>query len=194
MVERGPSTNALAGSSGDSDESFALLYRRVAPALYAWAEIRMGRELRRFVAPEDFLQDVWVRAFSAIDRFEASQGSFRVWIFTIATRMLANRLRDAGRRPPGEALPPASAVPAEATRVSQALARNEAIAALVGAARRLSPDERRLFVLCGLEGVTASDAAPLLGAEAATVRKRWQRLRARLSELVEAAGVEDPTA
>ena len=69
-------------------EGFADLYERLAPSLYAWAAIRIHPRHRGRLDPADIVQDVWWRAMDRFSRFDPAQGSFRGWLFTIATNAL----------------------------------------------------------------------------------------------------------
>jgi DNA-directed RNA polymerase specialized sigma24 family protein len=51
---------------------------------------------------------------------------------------------------------------------------------LVTIVLQLSDDDRAVFMHCGLEGLTAAETAMLVGDNADTVNKRWQRLREKL--------------
>lgn len=44
----------------------------------------------------------------------------------------------------------------------------------------MDEEGRAVFIHCGLEGMTAADAAPLVSATAEAVDKRWYRLRKKL--------------
>ena len=46
----------------------------------------------------------------------------------------------------------------------------------------MSPDDRIVFLQCGLEGMSSAQTAAVVGANEETVRKRWLRLRERLAE------------
>ena len=55
----GPPTEELVKlSQADRDGAFGELYRRVAPAVYAWANLHIHRALRSTLDPEDLLQEV----------------------------------------------------------------------------------------------------------------------------------------
>jgi RNA polymerase sigma-70 factor (ECF subfamily) len=170
--------------------SFDALYDRVAPAIYAWAALRIHSSVRRHLDPEDLVQEVWWRALNAFPSFDAAKGSFRPWVFGIATRALLNRMRHLRVR--GEVADPhrnralrepfPSSVAAEATSVSQRAARAEATRQLLDHTRGLDEEDRALFAYCALEGLSAPNAARLLGITADSAAKRWQRLRQRLKK------------
>ncbi len=170
-------------------EAFAGLYERLAPALYAWAAMRIHPRHRGRLDPADVVQDVWWRALDRFASFEPSSGSFRAWIFRIATNALTDgfrRLNVRGQIPGPKHRAAQQSLPedlvARATSISRQVARQDDVRSLIEAAGSLEPEDRSLVALCGLEGVPAADAAPVLGISKAAATKRWQRLRARLRE------------
>jgi RNA polymerase sigma-70 factor, ECF subfamily len=176
---------AMAAVSGAGDR-FGELYERLAPALHAWATLRIGPAHRGRLDPEDVVQEVWWRAMDAFATYDPEKGVFRAWIFQIANRVLLNGFRslyvrghagDAGR--PFEAAVPEHLV-GEATSISERAARNEATLRLLREVDTLEPQERALFAYCGLEELPAAAAGRLLGISEAAAAKRWQRLRERL--------------
>ena len=84
--------------------SFGALYEKIAPALYTWADLRIRREFRQHVSPEDVVQEVWCRAWKIFEKFDPDNGSFRYWIFRVAKNVLYEALRilkDPGSSPGG---------------------------------------------------------------------------------------------
>ncbi len=168
--------------------SFAPLYERIAPSLDAWARLRVTAALRGHVEPGDLVQEVWWRAMDAFDRYDPERSEFRPWLFRIATNVLLEWYRARQRRVRVEpeilgrrtrSLPPALA--RQATSVGRGVARRESVKTLVAVVMAMSEENRATFVQCGLEGKTAADAAVVIGLSEAAVKKRWTRLREKLS-------------
>ncbi|MCB9833066.1 MAG: sigma-70 family RNA polymerase sigma factor [Planctomycetes bacterium] len=165
-------------------ESLNRLYERLAPALFAWARLRL-RSAPGGYGPEDLMQEVWLRALAAFDRFEArGAGSFRAWMFRIASNVYLEVMRRRGSSGPtpeheSEGL---SQVPAEITSITAGLRRSESIDRLVERINSLEQEDRRLFIHRGLEGKTAAETAEILGLGEEAVHKRWQRLRTKLRD------------
>lgn len=183
-------TEALAGrvASGEG-AAFPELYARVAPALYAWARLRVRPPLSTRIDADDLVQEICCRAWQGFPRFDATRGAFRGWLFGIANHVLQKALSDLGRAPAGRrptALDESSRfleqVPDDATRASRRVARDETLAAFVAFAEELGDEDGRLLLYRGLEGLEHADVAELLGVETETAKKRWQRLRDRLQE------------
>ncbi len=184
-----PTERLAAGAQGGDAAQFAALYERVAPALHAWAQLRIRRSMRMHVDPADLVQEVWVRAVTAFPRFDPATRSFRAWLFTIAKNVLLEGFRKLRRSPwaAGEGGPTTrlfalANVPDDVTSLSRRLGRDEAVGAFVERVGELADEDRQLLVHCGLEGLTCAEAARRLDLGEAAVVKRWQRLRARLRE------------
>lgn len=169
--------------------AFSRLYESLAPSLFAWASLRIHPQYRARLDPEDVVQDVWWRAMDAAAQFDPAKGSFRAWVFRIATNVLTDgyrRLAARGRPADGSGAVREVSLPAEivahGTSISKGAARSEAVGRLLEMLANLDRDERTLFAHCALEGLSPQDAAPLLGIGADAAAKRWQRLRDRLRQ------------
>ncbi len=185
----GDVTQALANRARENDRgAFGSLYERLAPAIYAWAALRIRPATRRNLAPEDVVQETWWRAFASFGTFDPATTSFRAWVFGIASHVLLDAFRRGTVRsrvhttPAVPRGPTVSQTPDDATPISTRVAKDEALRAMIEKFRELDDDDRNLLVLCGLEGATAAQAAVDLGIGAEAVAKRWQRLRARLRD------------
>jgi RNA polymerase sigma-70 factor (ECF subfamily) len=120
---------------------------------------------------QEVAQDAWMRAFRALDRYDAST-AFRTWLFAI----LVNRCRTA------------MAVRSRRARVlvrdpvALHLAANGHDAdvlplriELQRAIARLAPDLREAFLLKHVEQLEYTDMSPLLGASVSALKMRVQR-------------------
>ncbi|MFD6098939.1 sigma-70 family RNA polymerase sigma factor [Nocardiopsis flavescens] len=70
-------------------------YSAHGPELYRFAL----RQLNDPVAAQDAVQEVFLRAWRAADRFDPELAGLRVWLFAIARNVLVDELRRAARRP-----------------------------------------------------------------------------------------------
>jgi RNA polymerase sigma factor (sigma-70 family) len=180
-------TRVLAGElrSGET-AGFRTLYERIAPSLRAWAELRAKSGLA--LDPDDVLQEVWLRAFEAVSRFDADRGSFRAWIFGIAKNVALEAVRRGASTevsPPAHPLSGSVALdswPEIATSIRSRLARDESARLLMEHIERFDPDDRTILVQCGMEGLPCTVVATRLGINVETATKRWQRLRVRLAD------------
>ena len=163
----------------------ASAFAAVAPALVAWARLKVRGELLRHLEPEDLVQEVVVRACLRQREYEPERGSFRAWVFGFAQRVWLEALRELARNPLGtrrrtggdSQLPQ---VVDSITAISTRAARDEQLRACSARLAQLEEVDQRLLACVGLEGVSHADAAGLLGITADACRKRWQRLRERL--------------
>lgn len=162
---------------------FESLFHDVAPVLFAWASVRVRPPLRARVDPEDLMQEIACRAFTAFHDFNPELAPFRAWIFGIAHRVLQEFLRSSVRG--GGTIRSASGIlrdlPASATTVSRRVARDEAVARFIAQIESLEDQDRKLVIYRGLEGLTHTEVATLLSLTPDATAKRWQRLRDTLS-------------
>ncbi len=175
---------------GVASRRFAELWERVAPALHAWASLRITAALRPRLDPDDLVQEVCCRAFLGFCNYDPERSRFRSWLFGIASHVLKSALVELGRNP---SLTRAAAVdestrfldrvPDRATAVSRRIAADDAFRAFLALARDLDEEERRLLLHRGLEGLSHADVAARIGVTSAAARKRWERLRERLAGL-----------
>lgn len=78
-----------------SEKGVRSAYHAHGPELYRFAL----RQLGDGVAAQDAVQETFLRAWRAGDRFDPELASLRVWLFAIARNVLLDELRRAGRRP-----------------------------------------------------------------------------------------------
>jgi RNA polymerase sigma factor (sigma-70 family) len=168
---------------------FEALYEDIAPALYAWAELRIRSSLRARLEPQDLVQEVWLRGQKSFARFDERALSFRAWAFRIGKNVLMEALRAARAAP--SPLPGWSAngqlalegIPQSVTSFTQRLAREDSVRAFLAQAETLEETDRMLLIHCGLEDEPCSAAAVKLGLSEDAALKRWQRLKAKLRAL-----------
>jgi RNA polymerase sigma-70 factor (ECF subfamily) len=192
--------------------------RQTAP--YRREILAMGYRMLGSVADaEDVLQETWVRAWQAFDRFDEQRASLRTWLHRIATNACLNALE--GRRhrplPSGLGLPPTTGDapiqpgaediawlepipdalfhatprdPAEAL-----LARGDLRLAVVAATQLLPPRQRAILLLREVLELPATEVAEALETTVAAVNSGLQRARAQLSEArIGAEDVLEPSA
>jgi len=171
--------SAQAGEPAPFDE----LYDRVAPAVNAWAALRIPENLTSLISPEDLVQEVWFRAHQKIDDFDPNR-SFRGWIFGFANHVLHEFLRQRASSASGHDSGgfDFAEVPDDATLVSVRAERNEGTTAFLMIFPEADEEERTLIALRGIEGLPFEEVARELAVSAAVVRKRWERLRKKLSD------------
>lgn len=171
-----------------TEEEFAREYERIAPALYAWASLRIRPSLRGRLDPEDVLQEVWVRSLEIHASRDPSRGSFRAWIFGVAKNVLFEVLRRLELPGSGGGLGPSTQgdllanLPDQATAISRRVARDEGLQLFLERVNSLPREDRAILIHRGLEGLPHAETATRLGMTRDAVAKRWQRMRARLEQ------------
>jgi len=172
--------------------AFSEQYAGMASALRAWAVLQCQAVLGRYVEPDDLVQEVCFQAYRSYAGFDAARGSFRRWVFGVASHVAADLLRQAARAKargfgPDVLGSQAGGVPEDATTLSRRVARDEGLMRFLRRVSEFDDDDRNLLLWRGLEGLQLAEVARLLRCSEETAKKRWQRLRARLQQLPAAA-------
>jgi RNA polymerase sigma-70 factor, ECF subfamily len=204
MKDASPTTGA---------DDFAQAAERYRPELRAYCYRMLGS----IDECEDLVQDTYLRAWQAYDKFEG-RSSVRLWLYRIATNTCLNALQTQKRRP----LPSGLSAPADSAAVTLAPAqadipwlqpapdsllygatddpavvvshRSSVRLAFVAALQNLSALQRAVLVLRDVLGWQAKEVAEILETSTAAVNSALQRARSQLA----AAGpipedVDEPT-
>ena len=177
----------LAARYTDEADTRALetLFRRHLEATYAFA--------RRFLPTredaEEAASETWLRAGRALraGRFRG-ESRFKTWLLGIARRVCLERLRQP--RLPTLSLSGLT----ETARGDWVLfaPAPEPVSELEAALELLSDDHKLVLTLCDLQGLTAAEAAPILGRTAAATKSLQGRARRALRDALLAIDKEDP--
>jgi RNA polymerase sigma-70 factor (ECF subfamily) len=153
---------------------------------------------------EDLVQETYLRAWRAYDRFEG-RSSLRTWLHSIATRACLTALESRGRRPlptglgtpdsqAGDALVERPEVPwlepapdallgaDGADPASIVTSRQSIRLALVAALQHLPPRQRAVLVLRDVLALRAAEVAEIMDTTPTAVNSALQRARATLEE------------
>ena len=157
--------------------------------------LRMAsRHVRSVDDAEDVVQDTWIAALSAIDRFEG-RASLRTWLL----RILANRARTASRHrsrvvpwsdmspPSGEAWEPSSTLPSLHTPPPDPeadLVGRDLQARIEDAMPQLTARQRWMVRLRDLQGWSPPEVSRVMGVSPGNQRVLLHRARTRLRSLV----------
>jgi RNA polymerase sigma-70 factor, ECF subfamily len=162
---------------------------------------------------EDLVQETYLRAWRAYDRFE-ERSSLRTWLYRIATTACLTALESRSRRPlpsglgaPSsdpeadlaeqpevpwlEPIPDAMVAGQAADPATTVVSRDSLRLALIAALQHLPPRQRTVLILREALKWPAADVADLLGTTTAAVNSSLQRARAQISA---AAPAEDAVA
>jgi RNA polymerase sigma factor (sigma-70 family) len=163
-----------------SDEAFRAIHDRYRQRLFAYARQMLSGSRHD---AEDALQDVFVRAYSAL-RADGRPVSLRAWLYRIAH----NRCIDQLRRP---APAPTDVVELKFDSLQDPLAateRSQQLRQLVADVQRLPEQQRSALLMRELQGMSYAELAVALEVSVAAVKSLL--LRARTS-LIEAAIARD---
>lgn len=134
-------------------------------------------------AAEDLTAEVFLRALKAFDRFDASAGSPRAWLFRIAQNALRDHLRQASRR---QDVPLAATwdLESEAPSPEERLLWEEEVTRLLTAVNELSEKDREVIGLCYGSELSISEASEILGLSDTATRTRLWRALGRLRKII----------
>jgi RNA polymerase sigma-70 factor (ECF subfamily) len=157
--------------------AFEAVFREHVGAVHAYA-------LRRSDAAtaDDVVADTFMVCWR---RFDRVPDDALPWLYAVARRCLANRLRAARRELTRTA--PARATHADAT--ADAYEQRARARDVLTALSQLPPKEREALQLCAWEGLSPADAARAAGCAAPAFRVRLHRARRRLSAALDPAPV-----
>ena len=148
--------------TGDSDESMRALLRAYGGGLYGFALKRLGD---RGLA-EEALQEVMVRVWRNAESFDDERGSFRSWVYQIATNVVIDLNRRRQARPPLAQLAFDSAI--ELGSLEEEMERWQLHMAIAN----LRPEHREVIALVHFEGLKLREAAEGLRIPVGTVKSR----------------------
>jgi len=165
--------------------AYAQLVDENAGRIYRLALRMMGNE----ADAEDVLQETFLSAFKAIDRFEA-RSSLSTWLYRIASNAALMRLRrkepeqvsvdEPLERDDGDMMPRQffdfCCLPEDD------LMRLEAREEMMRAVEDLSPTLKSVFVLRDIEGLSTEETAAALDLSISAVKSRLMRARLKLRE------------
>ena len=161
---------------------------------------------------EDLVQETYLRAWRAFDRFEA-RSSVRTWLYRIATNACLTslnsrqrRLLPSGLRPPSsdphaptvpapedvawlEPVPDSLLVDERGDPAEVAATRQTVRLALIAAMQMLPPRQRAAFLLRDVLALSGAESAAMLDVSTAALKSLLQRSRARLQQ--EAVAIDD---
>jgi RNA polymerase sigma-70 factor (ECF subfamily) len=182
--------------SGES-EAFRLLVERYQGRAYRLAL----RVLRDDEAARDAVQDAFVKAYSALGRFEG-RSSFFTWFY----RLVMNQCLDARRRSkagrevafdegagqePEPSLEQIPQVDGVSFAPAATLMRKQLLEQLGRAVERLPPAARETLLLREVEGLSYSEIAEALGIPKGTVMSRLHYARKQVQRWLVEAGVAE---
>lgn len=155
-----------------------------------WKLVRAHRS--RSIPDEDLAQEVFLKLFSRLDRYEPRDGiPFEHWLSRLAVRTCLDALRTERRRPQPADSPLSEAAgdwletlrqDSASPPIDEVLAARELVDALLA---RLPPKDRLVLTLLDMEERSVAEVSAVTGWSRTLVKVRAFRARRRLRALVE---------
>ena len=152
---------ARAASAGDID-AVGRLYDQLVGPIYRYIAVRV----RSREDAEDLTHLVFERIVAALPRYRHDGKPFSAWAFRIARNAVIDHLRRTRRTEPLEVMPERD----DASGPDAISLQEEEIRELRAAILRLTPDQREALILRYASGLSADEAAQVMGRQAGTIR------------------------
>jgi RNA polymerase sigma-70 factor (ECF subfamily) len=152
---------ARAASAGDV-EALGRLYDQLVGPIHRYIAVRV----RRREDAEDLTHLVFERIVMALPRYRHDGKPFSAWAFRIARNAVIDHLRRTRRTEPLDVVPERD----DSGGPDAISLREEEIRELRAAIRRLTPDQREALILRYASGLSADEAAQVMGRRAGTIR------------------------
>lgn len=182
-----PNQTVLAAREGDQDacrQIVELLHRPVIATIFRF----LGPAWRKDV--EDIAQDVFLKIFRAIDRFDSTRAKFTTWVYTFVRNHCFDVLKK--RRLKTTSLhavrddEPARDFADERELQPLQDAENTELGRRIGEAlQTLGEDQRMVFILREYEGLDYREIAGVTGVNEGTVKSRLFRAKEALRQQLE---------
>ena len=158
---------------GQRDAFVLLVHRHQAPLL------NFFRRMGVYTDAEDMVQETFLRLFAARERYRPT-AKFTTFLYTIARRVRADRLRKSMRAPAYVAATE-SAAASEGDESDRAADRLDVQRALDGLSEKL----RAVVVLSAYQGLRYAEIAAILGIPEGTVKSRMSLAMGQLREILD---------
>ncbi len=172
-------THLVDRAKADDPQSFGLLYDRFQPEILRY----LTHRTRDPEAAEDLTQQVFLKAWQAIPRFEQRGVPFKAWLYRMAHNQMVDHFRT--RKATSELGD--FDLPDDADQES-ALLTGEMNEALQRALERLSEDHRQVLTLRFLMEKSAREIGEVMGRKEVTVRGLQMRALQALRREIESMG------
>jgi RNA polymerase sigma factor (sigma-70 family) len=153
--------------------------------LFGW----LGRPVAAYLRgagiedPDGSTNEVFLRAFRSLDRFQGEEDRFRSWVFTVAHHLVVDERRRQARRPRPAPLRDDAALAPDAADEALVTLGDERVRRLLAS---LAPDQRDVVLLRVIADLSIEDTAAALGKRPGAVKALQHRamraLRARLEQ------------
>ena len=169
--------NAVRLACGGDPEAFSYLYEKNVTRIYNYIFYRIGSA----TDAEDITSRVFYRAFGHINNYVEKGVPFSAWLYRIAHNLIANWHRDNLRRkevPLEDHLD----LPQKIDQPERMLEKNQEMAQLLKAIRRISPERQQLILLKYLEDLSNAEIALIMGRSEGAIKSLYHRALIALRE------------
>ncbi|WP_130493241.1 RNA polymerase sigma factor [Motilibacter rhizosphaerae] len=173
-----------AGRSSADEHRFRELHARTYPDLLRFVERRVPP-----ADAEDVVATVFLTAWRRLPDVPAAHDDARPWLYGVARHALANHLRAGGRRADLD-VRAAAHLPGDVPDHAEAAGSRVDLARAWSA---LDARDRETLALVAFDGLTADQAARVVGCRRSAFAMRLTRARRRLREALDAAPAPAPT-
>ena len=171
----------VALARGGDAEAFGALYHRYQDEILRY----LAHHVRDHATAEDLTQQVFLKAWQAIPRYEQRSAPFKSWLYRMAHNQMVDHFR--AQRYPADLEGVDRAEPSEA---EESVIAAERRAFLAWAMHRLSADHRRVLELRFMMEKSAAEIGEIMGRKEVTVRGLQMRaLQALRREIEETGGL-----
>jgi RNA polymerase sigma-70 factor (ECF subfamily) len=162
--------------------AFGQLYEAYLDRIFRYVYYRVGS----IAEAEDLTEQVFLKAWEAIDRYEARGAPFTAWLYRLAHNLVIDQYRGRRVTTPIEDVDESALDGEDVTGVVESALEAEEVRAAVGC---LNPDYQQLIVLRFIEGMSHAEVARIIGkTEGATRVIQFRALQA-LAKVLESRGV-----
>lgn len=166
--------------------AFGELITRYQVQVYHFSRRLLGNE----VTAQDITQDVFVKAFLALDTWQPT-AAFAAWLLRIARNACLDMLRIQQRRPTLSLDDYTEPLIANTPSMEEQTIQTQRLQMLENALLELSLDHREIIILRDIEEFSYQDIADFLDINVGTVRSRLSRARAALTHIVTSRSAYD---
>ena len=170
----------IARWNGGDQRAATMLVERHAPSL-----ARFVGSLGVITAPEEIVQDTFVRAFGSLDSFRG-ESSLRSWLFTIARRLVLDQRRATRHERHHVTIEDAQNQLVSADDVLDGVVADESEGRVREAVMRLSPTQREVFTLRVVEGLSYKEIAVIASTTEGAARVHYHNAMRAVKEFLDA--------
>jgi RNA polymerase sigma-70 factor (ECF subfamily) len=164
-------------ANGDA-EAFGELYVRHLDEIYRYVFYKVGNEKRA----EDLTEQVFLKAWEAIEDYEARGYPFSSWLYRIAHNAVVDHYRTRKDESPLD--PVAFSLADESLGPEETLMKKREVSRLLEALAQLSEEKQELLLLRFVEGLSHARVARILDKSEGACRVMQHRALASLSEIL----------